>query len=444
MISYQTIAAIRFGYGFHPNQTPPTEATALLQQLGNHASDLGGPGLHARARMLGTVRQARKAKDRDAVKAATRSIRSVFRDDAAARLTAPVVSPNGFQERLAWFWADHFTIAARNPHMQAVAGRFEPDTIRPHIAGRFADMLKAAVTHPAMLIYLDQWRSVGPNSAFGLKRDKGLNENLAREIIELHTLGVGADYKQSDIGGFARLLTGLSINKDTGATVFRHRATEPGTHKVLGRAYGPKNNMADILHCLDDLAAHPATALHIAQKLARHFVADIPPEDLVQHMTEAYVTSEGSLSVVYGAMLEHPDSWNTFGAKVKQPFDYVVSGLRAVGINRSALATKTGQKGVKRTTSMLKLMNQPIWGAPGPDGWPEAAEAWITPQGLTQRMNWAAGLARRTAKGQDPRVFLATALSDYAHPDTDFAVNAAAEAWEGIAFTLASPEFNRR
>jgi uncharacterized protein (DUF1800 family) len=451
-LSPETISAFRFGYGFKPDHLAPAGVQDLLNEAeyGFAASpDIGGPPLEKRlARITKINRLRRKKEGKDAgkeLKKAVKKLREQKDLDMAARISAPVFSENGFFERLAWFWTDHFTVAGKNRYIKAMLPRYEADAIRPHIATSFEGMLQSAETHPAMLRYLDQFRSVGPGSRDGLKKSKGLNENLAREIIELHTLGAGAGYSQKDIRQFAELLTGLTYRPKTGEQYFRSAAAEPGSETVLGNTYGENAPLIDdIRQAFYDLARHPATARHLARKLAVYFVSDAPTASLTAHIENAFLKNEGRLMPVYEALLEHPDSWRDLGDKVRQPFEYVVSSMRAAGISQSTSGPFLMSKGSLSAEKALSRLNQPLYGAPGPDGWPQNPEAWISPPGLTARIDWAARLGRHIESRTDPRDFLLTALRDNASAETRFAATHADGKWEGIALVLASPEFNRR
>ena len=452
MTSIATIAATRFGYGFHPDQALPSDATGLLAELGMQSpvdARLGGPTMRQRAALFAKYFDVRKARRNDLsltpkMQDLVKRMNVQFRTDIAARVAAPVLSDQGFYERLCWFWTDHFTTAARNNITKSFTPRLEVDAIRPNINTTFGQMLRAVTTHPAMIVYLDQHRSVGPGSKLGRRTGRGLNENLAREIIELHTLGVGGRYAQADVRQFAELLTGLNVNRRKGFATFRRERAEPGSEQVLGEVYEDgEGDFSAIFDALEDMARHPDTARHIARKLAVHFVADDPPQALVDHIASAYQRTEGRLSAVYQALLEHPESWAEPARKVKQPFDYVVSSLRAAGLDRKGL--KPFQKGGDVSArKALRSMNQDMMQAPGPDGWPEAAQYWITAQGLASRLQWAASFGRHFEPVLDPRAYLDTALADRARPATRFAATNAAEKWEGLALVLASPEFNRR
>src|SRR5262247_2479261 len=224
--------------------------------------------------------------------------RQIYLNEAKARIDAALASQIGFAERLVWFWSNHFCISADK--IQSMSGAYEREAVRPHILGRFQDLLQAAEGHPAMLFYLDNTMSLGPNSVAGINRTRGLNENLAREILELHTLGVRTVYTQEDVTSFAKVITGWSIlTTDTnphhgGEFLYHPRMHEPGAQTVLGKSYrdtGQEQGRA----VLTDLARHPATATHIATKLARHFIADEPPPVLVERLTRRFTETEGDL-----------------------------------------------------------------------------------------------------------------------------------------------------
>ena len=453
MTSNATIAATRFGYGFHPDQSLAADVDGLLAELGSAFSaspDIGGPSLAERAALYSQFLEARKARRKDisltpVMQGHQRSINKQFQTDVAARISAPVLSDRGFFERLSWFWTDHFTTASRNLITKTYTPRLEMDAIRPHISGSFSDMLRAVTTHPAMIVYLGQHRSIGPASKVGKRTGRGLNENLAREIIELHTLGVGGPYNQNDVRQFAELLTGMTVNLKTGEAQYSKQRAEPGSEVVLGATYGDaRPDINDILEALDDLATHPRTGRHIARKLATHFVSDEPSEGLITHVESAFNRTNGRLMAVYQALLEHPDSWAPEAQKVKQPFDYLVSSIRAAGARPEMMKPFTKPKGRLSVPRALQNLNQPMMQAPGPDGWPEEAGRWITAQGLAARLQWAARLGRDLEGRTDPRDYLSVALADRASSEVTFAATRAAEKWEGIALILASPEFNRR
>ncbi|MEM9010216.1 MAG: DUF1800 domain-containing protein [Pseudomonadota bacterium] len=452
-VAPSTIAAIRFGYGFRPGTPPPAGPEDLVAQLGDTAADdafADLPDVPARIGLMQAYRAGIRAvregnaEGEAAREAAAEAIWQQRAADDLTRLGAAMESPAGLRERLFAFWCDHFTVVGGNRRRYLLDAAMEVEAIRPHLNGRFADMLRAVSTHPAMLEYLDQTASIGPNSPVAQRRGGGLNENLAREILELHTLGVDGSYTQADVREFAEALTGFSVRRS--AFVFDPRRAEPGTETVLGTRYGQARGRAtleDAVAILEDLAVHPETARHIARKLATHFVADDPPEALVAHLEAAYRASDGDLGAVHRALIEHPDSWAGLGGKVKQPFDFIASSLRALGLGRRELR-RMGRRAWPFLNRGMQVMGQPLRRPGGPDGWPEMAESWITPQGLAARIDWAGRAARRFGRNLDPRDFLRTALDDAASQELGFAVGAAETRLEGVVLVLASPEFNRR
>ena len=343
-LSVQTMAAIRFGYGIRPGENPVSHKDDLLAQVlagaravpafpreGLAERWLAVPQLQAD---LSDSRKDAKAgtPDPEERKRVQQKAERTLRQDAGARVIQAVVSPNGFHERLASFWVDHFSVLARKSFpTRLLTPLYEAEVIRPLLGGKFSDLLTAAILHPAMLIYLDQSRSVGPTSPGGAKRKAGLNENLAREMLELHTLGAGSGYTQSDVRAAAMVLTGISINNETMRMEFRRGIAEPGRFSVLGTAYGSdKRTVDDAMRLLADLAARPETVHYVCRKLVAHFIADTPPEEVMRPMREAWIATGGDLTAVYAAMLDQPRAWSDEGQKIKLPFDYVVSGLRAL------------------------------------------------------------------------------------------------------------------
>ena len=353
----------------------------------------------------------------------------------------------GVRERLVLFWADHFTAQGKAGILKFAAPAYVEEAIRPNVTGRFADLLIAAVTHPLMLHYLDQDRSAGPGSSVAKKNKRlnGLNENLAREVLELHTLGVDGPYTQDDVRQLAELFTGLSQNAKEGFR-FRAQMAEPGRETVLGRTYGDGTaELEPIIEVLEDLAAHPVTAQHLCQKLAVHFLADHPDTGLVEHMTAQYMRTGGDLTAVFTAMLEHPASWMPVLQNVKPPFAFVASACRALAVDPVHMSRRGGKPLVRFFQAPLMVMGQ-AWLAPGgPDGFPEEDEAWITPQGLAARMRWAmVAPARLQPDLPDPRDFPARTLGQFMTPEVGFAAEAAETRAEAIGLTLISPAFQRR
>jgi uncharacterized protein (DUF1800 family) len=362
----------------------------------------------------------------------------------AAVAARNIGSGDGLRERLVLFWADHFTVRGKNVAAEHLITPFVESAIRPHVTGRFSTMLRAVVLNPEMLIYLDQIRSMGPNSEAAQRRDRGLNENLARELLELHTVGVGGPYTQTDVREMAELLTGLGWNVDRGLH-YRDDHAEPGSETVLGVTYSDDASLRVIETALEGLATHPATAAHVARKMAVHFVSDAPDESLVAAMAERFIETEGNLLSVTQAMLDHPAAWGPELAKAKPPFGFLTSALRALGVDPDGIAALDRRETRRLFGNPLALMGQPWEDPVGPDGWPERAEEWIAPQGLAARISWAMRLPRQIVDPlPDPRDFVVAALGPLAGEVTVFAAGAAESRHEGVGVVLASADFNRR
>ena len=358
-----------------------------------------------------------------------------FFREAKAHYDAAINAHIGFAERLVWFWSNHFCV---NADATVMAGAYEREAIRPHVLGRFADMLLAAESHPAMLIYLDNAQSMGPNSVAGVNRDRGLNENLAREILELHTLGVRTVYTQEDVTSFAKVITGWTIvTTDTnpnhgGEFLYHPRMHEPGAQTVLGKAYrdtGVEQGRA----VLTDLARHPATARNIATKLARHFVADAPPAALVERLTQRFIETDGDLWQVSKALVTDPDSWMPERAKIKRPSEWHVAMRRAAG-----LPAGDGRLLVQGTNRL----GEPLWRPPAPKGFSDDNAAWL--DGLAHRLDAANAFAQNTVARLDANLVMETALGPIATPATRQAVARAESKAQALTFVLMAPEFQRR
>ncbi|MEM6890651.1 MAG: DUF1800 domain-containing protein [Pseudomonadota bacterium] len=448
------VAQIRFGYGFGPYAAPVTRAELLSDAVGPDQSAKRFPGLHlTEALDLGqAIRAANKDRQRGALGAQRRykAARDAVRDagDAGVKtaLARVVDAKSPFRERLTWFWADHFTVAPQNLFSRATALSFIDDAIRPNILNSFSEMLKAVIRHPSMLIYLDQHRSIGPQSLVGKRTGRGLNENLARELLELHTMGVGTGYTQDDVRAAAELLTGLSFDMDKGF-VFRRHIAQPGPDTVLGKSYGAgqRASIADIDAFLEDLALRPETGQHLARKLAVHFIADAPPAALVSDLALAYDKSGGDLGAMTAVLMAHSESATSTLRKVKTPFEFIASALIALGFQGRDIEKFEAQDLRRMVLRPMAGMGQPFMRPPGPDGWPEDPAHWITPQGLATRITWAVAVADKIGnRVGDPRFFLERTLGAVGAQQLRFAVSAAETQAEGIALVLASAEFNRR
>jgi uncharacterized protein (DUF1800 family) len=392
----------------------------------------------------------------DPVKIVGNMLREDISSDFTARTQLAASTDAAFRERWTLFWANHFTVSATKAITGTVVGPFEDEAIRPNVFGRFEDLLGAAESHPAMLTYLDQIQSIGPDSQAAMfqrrggpngvgarfqqaaLRTAGLNENLAREIMELHTVGVNGGYTQGDVTEFARAMTGLSIGNERegnyGAAVFRDQAHEPGARMIMGVRYDQRGK-DQTNAILTDLAAKPQTARFICTKLARHFVADDPSPALVARLEAAWTSSKGDLAYVADTLISAPEAWDPRPAKFKTPYEFIVSSFRAAG----------GQPQTFQSFGpILTALGQKPFSAPSPKGWPEDAQSWAAPDAIVKRMQFAQAFSAGAIRDRDPKMLAADALGERLTPDTAKAIARAESRQEGFALLLMSPEFQRR
>ncbi len=389
----------------------------------------------------GQGEDASKAKDEAQPKQPLRrAVREVFQAETLARLEAAKVPLAGFNERLVLFWSNHFCISARKGGgVRILAGAYEREVIRPHALGRFEDMLLSAEKHPAMLLYLDNQQSIGPNSRGGQRQQKGLNENLAREIMELHTLGVDGGYTQEDVTSLARILTGWRFARndnqfgDEGSFVFNPNLHEPGDHKLLNAVYR-EDGMRQGEDALRALARHPSTARHIARKLATHFVSDNPSPALTGRLEAAFRNTGGDLAAVSRALIEAPEAWADEPAKLRTPYEFVAASVRASSAPLQA----------PQINGALNGMGQPLWSPPGPNGFPDETAAWLSPEGLKARLDFAARFAQFWPGDAKPSDVLEDIAGPIASDHTRTAIARAESRAQGFALLLMSPEFQRR
>ena len=368
-------------------------------------------------------------------------IQKTYRAEALARLQRGVMSECGFMERLVAFWSNHFCISAsKGPLARIWAGAFEREAIRPHVLGRFADMLIAVEQHPAMLFFLDNQQSLGPDSRAGQNRKKGLNENLAREIMELHTLGVGGGYSQEDVTSLARIITGWTFAGrqaklgEPGSFIFNANAHQPGAHRLLGKTYEAEG-LAQGEAALADLARHPSTAKFIATKFVRHFVADDPPPALAARLRDVFIRSDGDLKAMALALLDADEAWQAPMTKLRSPYEFLI----AIG----RLLTQVPDDPA-RYLGGLNVLGQPLWTPPGPNGFADTNAAWAGPEGLKLRLDIASQVGSRLGANLDPRDLLELALADAASAETRRTIELAESRPQALALLLMSPEFQRR
>ena len=454
MNEFGAIAANRFGLGARPGE---------IETIGGDSRDwlrrqIPGPSQPYRAlaglspsskiltEVLGIRKMQREEKRRadgyqvkEIAKKYGRTVRQHYRSQVLARYQVATSTDYPFHERLVHFWSNHFAVSVEKRPLAAIATLYENEVIRPEVSGRFVDMLIAVETHPAMITYLDNQRSIGPGSKIATRakrrQDRGLNENLAREILELHTLGVDGGYSQSDVTTFAEVITGWSVGKTSGEFEFRKTAHEPGTKSLLGKSYSQRSKKQGIA-VLEDLAASETTGRFLATKLARHFVADDPPASLIDKLAKSYLSNDGELSKVYETLVLSDEAWDPVPRKYKSPSDYLISSMRAfehVPANDRRLFTS------------LDFLGQPPFRPESPAGWPDTAEEWGGSDALMKRITWAnsatnlnKGRANPAALGDD---ILGPAFT---RSETRKAIKRAESASQGMTMLLASPEFQRR
>ena len=454
------IAATRFGLGARPGEIEAASADPqgwLIAQIRPEGADQPeGPLPTSVERMeaLYAFRAERKdyrqdkaaepetasAGQAEAFKVAQKALIGEVGEEFLARVRLGAATPASFRERWALFWADHFTVSATRQASAVVVGAFEREAIRPHVFGRFEDLLVASSQHPGMLLYLDQAQSFGPDSLAARFRKVGLNENLAREIMELHTVGADAGYSQADVTEFARALTGWSVggaNEPDGARgrfLFRARAHEPGTRTIMGRRYADDGE-GQARRVLRDLAADPRTARRISRKIAIHFVADDPPPALVERLSRAWIGSDGRLDVVARALVEAPEAWAPAAAKFKRPYEFVVSSYRAVGAEPDAIG---------KIAPVLTSLGQKPFSSPSPKGWPEDAAEWAAPDAVIKRLEYAKAFAAKAGPLVDPVAVADSALGARLGERSRLAIRRAEDRPESLALLLMCPEFQRR
>jgi uncharacterized protein (DUF1800 family) len=362
----------------------------------------------------------------------------IYLSEAKARIDAALDAEIGFVERLVWFWSNHFCVSAEKGNVRQICGAYEREAIRANVLGRFSDMLLAVESHPAMLIYLDNARSIGPDSLAELRQKRGLNENLAREILELHTLGVRTVYTQEDVTRFANVITGwtfVPFRQDPvrgGEFEFNARMHQPGAQTVIGRSY-PDAGMQQGRAVLAALARHPATANHVAAKLARHFVADEPPHALVERLAKRFLATQGDLKEMAKALVAAPEAWEAPRAKLKRPGEWVVAMLRAAGVTPPDIGP---------VMQAHNLLGEPLWRPPAPNGFADESVPWL--DGLTQRLDIANQFARRLGAEADPREVFEQALAPLASTETRQTILRAESRPQAFALLFMAPEFQRR
>jgi len=443
------IAMNRFGLGAGGQDGSPEALKAQLQgsdpglESGLFAALLTGQqALDLKRKNDMMILALQKAHDQD--DALVRSYASVSDririEDANAQLNFAISTPSGFRERLVWFWANHFS-CSRGNQADAFVGAMIREAIRPHVNGKFTDMVLAVERHPAMLIFLQNAGSYGPNSRAGLQHNLGLNENLGRECMELHTVGLQAGYTQTDVTNMAKILTGwgrASSDQGSDTTGFKYfpERHEPGPQTVMGHMFDGGEQAG--IDALTFLATYPTTYTHVATKLVRHFVADDPPPRAVRHIASVMRESGGDLAVTSAALVDLPEAW-VGEQKLKTPFEYVISLLRAAPLPPALHLTDI--------PNIMDRLGQPVWNAPLPNGWPDQAAYWAASDSILARIDFAFDYARRLSRAEappQPTDIAQAALGPLLRPATYRAIQTAASPAEALTLLFASPEFMRR
>ena len=360
-----------------------------------------------------------------------------YLEHSALRFSVQLASQQPLLERLLLFWSNHLTVSAQKPLIAGVVNQYEVQAIRPNLNQHFEDLLLAVCRHPAMLVYLDNIQSIGPNSAAGQRRGKGLNENLAREVLELHCLGVDGGYQQADVIALANILTGWSLQRGEHGPeltyAFRPEMHQPGSHSLLGQRFSEGGEEQGI-QALRMLARHPATARHISRKLAVHFVADQPPAALIARLSQVYLDSNGHLPTLMAAIIAAPEAWSAPLSKLKSPYEFALAALRLTDVKPNAEQIIQG----------LDALNARPLNANSPAGDGDIWQTWDNPDSLLKRITWASRLAQRLPGPSQPLAFAEQALGPLLSHSSRLAISRAASSQEALALLLASPEFQRR
>jgi uncharacterized protein (DUF1800 family) len=455
------IAVLRFGLGAKPGDLSAAadepRAWLMAQIKGAVPLAVNAP-LAPSDQIYAGLLAARDERQKDA-KVAFNAVREAnlphYRAQVLARAQSAALTSRPFAERLVHFWSNHFAVSADKGVVYGLAGTLENEAIRPHVGGRFVDLLTAVEQHPAMIAFLDNQYSVGKDSGAALlaarfrnadmrkpARQFGINENLAREILELHTLGVNGGYSQADVTSFAQIITGWSIGGGKGRLAggvpgrfyFRDNLHEPGPKVFLGKTYGEQGQPQGEA-VLADLARRPETANFIATKLVRHFIADDPPRAVVDRLSRAFLRSGGDLPSVYAALIDSPEAWDANARKFKTPEDFVFSTLRALNVSPAQ------PEEVIRT---FDLLGQRQYTPGSPAGWPDSSKSWDGSDALMHRVLWASRVGAKYESGVEPTDLAAASLGSYVRPETLSALRRAATSGQAVALLLMSPEFQRR
>lgn len=373
--AFQRLQTNGVGQWVEQQLDPGAEPATLAQRL----SELPSFGLDPASAFDRYGPKPGMRQDPSARMAYRKGLHGLYLDAASARILRGVYSPWQLRELMTDFWFNHFNVFFHKGLCALWTGNYEQTALRPHLFGRFEDLLLATARHPAMLFYLDNWRNAVPNSRDG-RGHAGFNENYGREVMELHTIGL--HYSQADVIGATRLLTGWGLNRRR-AFHFAPRRHDFSPQPILGKHFaGGEDAIVDFLRFL---ARHPDTARHLSFEMAQYFVADVPPPDLVMHMAARYNDTEGDLKAVTLAMIEHPAFARSAAQrnKFRTPYRYTLALLRATGCELD---------NIKPLIGTLHRLGQPLYGCVPPNGWANTQAEWLSPDSLTQRLNLAVAI----------------------------------------------------
>ncbi len=445
----------RFGLGARPGEADRLgDPRAWLTRQLDDLAPLPGADLEEIAGVIERQRQARELPEQDRA-AARRALRELVVQEATSTLSRRYDSDAPFVERLVAFWSNHLCVSSSaNPVVAALAGHYERTAIRPHVLGRYEEMLLASARHPAMLAYLDNARSIGPNSPGARmagrrqqsgSQPRGLNENYARELLELHTLGVNGGYTQADVEQLARILTGWTVDLGGGRARRREPAQplhfrfapalhEPGSKRLLGVTYRESGEQEGV-SAIRGLARHPMTARFLGEKLARHFIADDPPEAAVARLAETFQRTQGDLRQVALALISTDEAWDAQYLKFRTPQDWLVAAFRALGITQAA----------GPHLEVLRALRQPLWAPPAPKGYDDLTRSWADPDALMNRAELSRTISRRAGNlAGAPEQLSGVVAPGEASALDGFLRDGSLDRGERVALAFASPDFQWR
>ena len=443
MTENEYITAFRFGFGIMSKKFDPE--TELSISLANKTDlQIASTRILETRNALKDYRQS--ARDPALKKTLQDLLQSYAIGDLHTAIMEAATSDAMFTHRLSAFWANHFSLGKGKQILRSVSGIYEP-VLRQKMFGTFSQLLIAAELHPAMVYYLNVDESVGASSKLGQRKGKGFNENLGREILELHTLGINGGYSQSDVIALSKLLTGWHISSDTGNVEFTLNRAEPGSKSLLGKSFGSAKAQAEDLHnALGALADHPATAHFISTKLARHFFGP-NSENSAHALAATFKSSGGNLTEVYQTLLSLKEAKAPLGGQNRNDYEFLISALRASPLRPNVFDEEQKKDGSAKPNPIVRSayrgFTQKLWQAPSPKGWPDDPGFWISPTVMTARLKQIPTLVHQYSD-VDPLVFADAALGPLLSANTRNTLKLASNRLQSIGLALASPDFNRR